>query len=299
MKTPKTATTMTGKGGGVRGHKRKQKKILRPYKMIPTSPSSSASSASTTLLFRTPSPNTTSTATATPTKHAHGSYSDYLFQHMPEVDDDPTNEYEEDDNEDENEDYMHDDEDAFGYENVTNEYEDGANDEGMHYDEDIDYDEDIYDYENDTNINGNDDDDDDDDDANIDNDNDDEDYHDEEGKDVTDDDDDDDHDISTCQCQLFFNKFDLIEYLHSKTGASLTLTVSSSYANYFLRFFQWWKSTEASNKKIHAELFKILNIIDIVLPKYVNDILEKQDGLSPKTCLNTITGTYYYWYNFS
>jgi len=285
---------MTGKGGGVRGHKRKQKKILRPYKMFPTSPSSSASSsstststssASTTLLFRTPSPNTTSTATATPTKHAHGSYSDYLFQHMPEVDDDPTNEYEEDDNEDKNEDYMHDDEDAFDYEN-----EDDANDEGMHYDEDI------YDYENDTNISGNDDDDDDDDDddANIDNDNDEEDYHDEEGKDVTDDDDDDDHDISTCQCQLFFNKFDLIGYLHSKTGASLTLTVSSSYANYFLRFFQWWKSTEASNKKIHTELFKILNIIDIVLPKYVNDILEKQDGLSPKTCLNTVTGTYYY-----
>ena len=294
MKTPKTASTMKGKEGG--GHKRKHKKILRTSKMFPTSPSpssssSSSSSSSTKLLFRTPSPNTTSTAT--PTKHDHGFGND-LFQYKPDVDEDEdeTNEHEEDANED------------YG---ITDEYEDGANEDDAN-DEAVDYDEDAYDYGNEPNISGNDDDDhphhnaniddnslyeDQEEDYDEDSDNDEEDYHDEEGNDEDDDDSDDD-DISTCQCELFFNKFDLIGYLQSKTGASLIKTVSSSYANYFLRFFQWWKSTEASNKKIHTELFEILNTIDIVLPQYVSNILERQDGLSPKTCLNTLTGPYYY-----
>jgi len=103
------------------------------------------------------------------------------------------------------------------------------------------------------------------------------------------------------ELQHFFKKYNLATYLQSKTGASLTLNVATTYQNYFVRFFKWWKSDKISAEDaastaeaIPDAITDIFNNIDISLHEYVANILEEQDGLTPKTCLNTITGTSIY-----
>ena len=101
------------------------------------------------------------------------------------------------------------------------------------------------------------------------------------------------------ELEFFFKKYNLSAYLQSKTGASLTLNVATTYQNYFLRFFKWWEnnrtpvedaSTVDGKEDIPELIIDLFNNIDIVLNEYVTNILEAQDGLAPKTCLNTITG---------
>jgi hypothetical protein len=115
-------------------------------------------------------------------------------------------------------------------------------------------------------------------------------------------DDEDFEDLDTGhELQHFFKKYNLATYLQSKTGASLTLNVATTYQNYFVRFFKWWKSDKMSAEDaastaeaIPDAITNLFNNIDISLHEYVANILEEQDGLTPKTCLNTITGTSIY-----
>jgi hypothetical protein len=115
-------------------------------------------------------------------------------------------------------------------------------------------------------------------------------------------DDDDFEDLDTGhELQHFFKKYNLATYLQSKTGASLTLNVATTYQNYFVRFFKWWKSDKISAEDaastaeaIPDAITNLFNNIDFSLHEYVANILEEQDGLTPKTCLNTITGTSIY-----
>ena len=115
-------------------------------------------------------------------------------------------------------------------------------------------------------------------------------------------DDEDFEDLDTGhELQHFFKKYNLATYLQSKTGASLTLNVATTYQNYFVRFFKWWKSDKMSAEDAASTaeampdaITNLFNNIDISLHEYVANILEEQDGLTPKTCLNTITGTSIY-----
>jgi hypothetical protein len=106
----------------------------------------------------------------------------------------------------------------------------------------------------------------------------------------------------------FADGMGLKEYLSKPCGGSLTESVAKSYIRMFDKLFVWWKLTypatidDDSNCKllqdemscrfipVMFEMNIIISSMNVDLVTFIEEVLQKEDGLRPTSQLNYLTG---------